>query len=76
MPRPCLSLPLAVPELLADEHRLPPQPQSADNLTSLCRHCLLAFLQPLPGWSQIWGSASSWWLQEVRGSLHDREDRF
>lgn len=73
---PCLSLLLAVPGLLADEHRLPPQPQSADSLTSLCRRCLLAFLQPLPGWSQIWGSASLWWLQEVRGSRHDREDRF
>lgn len=67
MPRPCLSLLLAVPGLLADEHRLPPQPQSTDSLTSLCRRCLLAFLQPLPrlepnlGFSELAVAAGDPW---------------
>lgn len=64
---PCLSLLLAVPGLLADEHRLPPQPQSTDSLTSLCRRCLLAFLQPLPrlepnlGFSELVVAAGGPW---------------
>lgn len=51
---------LNVQMLLADEHRVPtPAPESRQPDISQCRHCLLAFLQLLPGWSQIWGSGIS-----------------
>ena len=63
---------LNVDRLLADEHTaLISAPAHRQPDISQCRHCLLAFLQLLPDWSQTWGSRILWWLQELSGSLHD-----
>lgn len=51
---------LNVQRLLADEHRAPtPASERRQPDISQCRRRLLAFLQLLPDWSQIWGSRIS-----------------
>lgn len=53
---------------------LPPQPQSSNSPTSLSTGsvCLLS-CHSCPGWSQIWGSGISRWLQKFSRSLQDWE---
>lgn len=65
---------LNVQSILAQEHRAStPTPEHQQAVTSQCKCSQLAFLQLLLGWSNLWGSGGSWWLQEIHSNLHDWE---